>query len=94
MIRDFKWLIDETYTLERGSPPTTVVMNAWLTTDFAPTNVCNRKDVKLSKADSVQEIRDAIGDRECFSIGDAVFTGQAIMDFFRSEFPSKCIFER
>ena len=94
VMRDFKWLLDETYTLDRGSPPTTIVMNAWLTTDYAPRDICKRSDVKLSKADSIKEIRDGIGDRECFSIGDSIFSGQAIMDFFKLEYPNKCRFER
>lgn len=94
VIKDFKWLLDETYALERGSPPTTVVMNAWLTTNYHPEELLKRNDIKINKADSVQEIRNAIGDRECFSIGDSVFSGKAIMDFFAEEYPSKCKYER
>ena len=94
VIKDFKWLIDETYTLERGSPPTTIVLNAWLTTDFAPKKLITRADVKMPKANSVEEVYSRIGDRECFSIGDSIFSGRAIYDFFKKEFPTKCRYER
>lgn len=94
VIRDFKWLLDESYSLERGSPPTTIVMNAWLTTDYAPHDIYKRSDLKMTQASSVEDIRSQIGDRECFSIGDAVFGTPAITDFFKTEYPDKCIYER
>ena len=92
--RDFKWLLDASYLLERGSPPTTLVMNAWLTTNYAPTKLIKRRDVKLRTEQTVEDMRAAIGDQECFSISDSIFATDAMMDFFREEYPEKCRYEK
>ena len=94
IVRDFKGLIDETYQIERGSPPTTIVMNAWCSTPKGPAELYKRKDVKIVAANTISDIRAQIGDRECFSISDSLFATSAIIDFFKEEFPDKCRYER
>ena len=94
VIRNFRGLIDESYLLERGAAPTSLVMNAWLTTDYAPHNIIKRYDLKIKGASTVEELKAQIGDRECFSIGDALFACSALQDYFGQEFPNKCRYEK
>lgn len=93
IFRDYKALMDESFLLERGSPPTTLAMNAWLTTGYAPKEFVKREDVKVNMANTVADIRAQIKGSECFSIGDSLFATNAIMDFFKEEYPDKCRFE-
>ena len=94
VVKDFKNLIEESYTLERGAAPTSLIMNAWLTTDYAPKDIYKRADIKMVKAMSVADVRTQIGDRECFSIGDSAYSGDALMSYFKEEYPEKCMFEK
>ena len=94
VFRDFKWLVDASYQVDRGCPPTTLIMNAWLTTPYAPHDCLKRADVKIRIANTSDDIRNLIGKRECFSIGDSAFRTPGLMDFFRQEFPEKCKYER
>lgn len=94
VVKEFKKLIDESYGLERGSPPTTLIMNAWMTTDYAPKELVGRHDLKIRKVQSIEELRRMIANIECFSISDSIFENNVIMDFFNEEFPDKCIYEK
>ena len=94
VVKDFRELISESLKLERGAAPTSLIMNAWLTTDYAPHDIIKRSDIKMKSAASVDDLRAQIADRECFSIGDAAFAGNALKDYFAIEFPDKCRFER
>ena len=89
---DYKTLLHETYKLTYGVEPTSFVMNIWSTLPNAPTAV-PRNDVKICRAQTVEDIKEQIGSRECFSIGDAVFKSRAIREFFSSTYPRKCVFE-
>lgn len=87
--RDF---IHQTYKLRFGAEPTSVVLNIWSTHQGFPP-VTKRRDIKIDYAESVQDMYNHIGDREAFSIGDAIFNGLVWRDFFSSEFPEKCELE-
>ena len=94
VVKDFKNLIDESYNLERGAPPTTLIMNAWLTTDYAPKELVRRNDLKVRGAQSVDELRKMIEYTECFSVSDSAFANNVITDFFKEEYPDKCRYEK
>lgn len=93
VIRDIIDIIHESYALSYGVEPTTVVMNAWMTYPLHPKPV-PRDDVKITSAISMTELWEKIGNRDCFSIGDSLFGGDAIGNLFASEFPNKCIYEK
>lgn len=92
IIREFRPLIHETYKLRFGAEPTSVIMNAWSTKPGFP-KVTPRNDVKIDYADNIEDFYRRIGDREAFSIGDAIFNGLVLRELFMSEFPDKCVFE-
>ena len=94
VIKDFCEIIDESYKLERGSPPTSLVMNIWVTQEYGPKELVRRSDIKIREANSAEEIRNIVGTRDCFSIGDSIFTTNAITDFFNQEYPDKCRYEK
>lgn len=94
VVKDFKKLIDESFTLSRGAAPTSLIMNAWLSTDYAPQDIVSRPDSKIRAAANLEELKLQIGDRECFSISDSLFSCSALDDYFKSEYPDKCRFER
>ena len=59
-----------------------------------PPRVVDRTDSKLCRPyATAKEIKERLGDRHCFSIGDGIFEGRGIVEFFKEEFPDKCIFE-
>lgn len=86
-------IIHETYKLPYGVEPTSIIMNAWQTTDNPPKTV-QRNDVKVLKAKTIADIYSQIGERDCFSIGDSLFSSQAIFDFFDAEYPTSSPFEK
>lgn len=92
VVRDHKDLLHETYKLQYGVEPTSFIMNIWSTLPDAP-KTTPRKDVKICGVSTVRELKLQMGDRECFSIGDAIFRTPAIRDFFAQTYPTKCIFE-
>ena len=95
VLKAFPYLVEESLQLERGAAPTSLIMNAWMTTGYAPTDIENRKDIKINAATSVEDIKAQIGESECFSIGDSAFKGSsAIIDYFRQEFPRQCRYEK
>lgn len=94
VIRDSHEIIEASYKTERGCAPTTLFMNAWMSRADGPRTFSKRSDIKMRAASSVREIRERIGDAECFSIGDAAFSTNALMDFFKEEFPSPCKYEK
>lgn len=94
IIRKFRPLLDESLTLERGGAPTSLIMNAWISQPGAPNIMTKRHDVKLSRLNSVADIRQAIMSTECFSISDKAFETDALMKFFAEEFPDPCKFEK
>ena len=95
VFNNFRTLVEESLTLERGAAPTSLIMNAWSATEYSPKEIMKRKDIKINVATSVEDIKTQIGDSECFSIGDSVFmSGGALKDFFSKEFPKKCRYEK
>ena len=94
VVRNFRELINASYETERGCAPTSLIMNAWMSQPYAPKNVIKRGDIKVRDANSVQDIRDRIGNAECFSISDSAFSKQALEDFFKEEYPEPCRFEK
>lgn len=94
VVKDFKSLIEESFSLERGAAPTSLIMNAWMTTCYAPKEIVLRNDIKMRSANTVDEIRSQLSDRECFSIGDSIFSTGALLEYFKNEFPLKCRYEK
>lgn len=90
MCRD---IIHESYQLPYGVEPTSLLMNFWQTLPNPPKAVL-REDVKVLSANNIFDIYKQIGNRDCFSIGDSVFSNQAIYDFFEREYNIKSIFEK
>ena len=89
----FHNLIEESYELPFGTEPTSLLMNCWQTMDNPP-RVVDRTDAKLCRPyATAKEIKERLGDRHCFSIGDGIFEGRGIVEFFKEEFPDKCVFE-
>ena len=86
-------IIHETYKLPYGVEPTTIIMNAWQKQENPPKTV-HRDDIKITYAKNISAIYDQIGERDSFSIGDNLFRGQAIFDFFDAEFPTSTPFEK
>lgn len=85
-------IIHESYQLPYGVEPTSILMNMWQTFPNPPRTIL-REDVKILKAQSIEEVYEQIGDRDCFSIGDSIFNDKAIYDFFSHEYNIKSIFE-
>lgn len=94
IFKEYQDILNESYALERGSPPTTLAMNIWRTTDYAPKEIVKRADIKIKAANSAQNIMAMIGQNECFSIGDSIFATPAIMEFFLSQYPEKSKYEK
>lgn len=93
IVKSISEMIRESYTFSYGVEPTTIVMNAWMARPDHPQPI-PRDDVKITYAATMQQLWEKIGDRDCFSIGDAIFRGDAIGNLFATEFPNKCIFEK
>ena len=92
VIRDIKEIIHESYNFPYGVEPTSIVMNAWQTRPDAHI-AQTREDIKIQQANSVQDIYKQIGERDCFSISDAIFSTRAIEDFFELEYGITSMFE-
>jgi len=92
VIKDNISLIHDTYFLPYGAEPTSLIMNAWSVRPDAP-RTTPRKDLKISYAYDYKDLKEKIGDNECFSIGDAIFNCKSALDFFHRHYPDKCIFE-
>ena len=92
VLKDSRDILHESYSLTYGVEPTSFLMNIWATRPDAP-KFTLRKDVKISHALTIEDIETQIGDHECFSIGDSVFQGNAMQDFFTKMYPEPCIFE-
>lgn len=92
VVREHREMIHATFKLHYGAEPTSIIMNAWsIRPDFPNTTL--RRDSKIDHADNLKHLHEQIGSREAFSIGDAIFNGHALQDFFNEEFPNKCVFE-
>ena len=85
-------IIHDTYKLPYGVEPTSIIMNAWMTMENPPITV-HRDDIKLQKANNIEDIYSQIGERDCFSIADSIFKNQAIFDFFDAEYPDASQYE-
>lgn len=92
IIKEILPIIHESYKLQYGAEPTSLIMNKWMTRKDAPF-LTRRKDLKIRVAKSVQDIYTQVGDRDCFSIGDKIFANKAILQFFQKEYPNKSSFE-
>lgn len=92
VFRTCRDIIHESYLLPYGVEPTSILMNVWQTLPNAP-ELELREDVKILHANTVSEIYEQIGDRDCFSIGDSIFSDEAIYEFFNQEYNIKSIFE-
>lgn len=92
IIKEMLPIIHESYEMPFGAEPTSLIMNVWQTKPNRPP-VVYRKDVKVRRANTVADIYDAIGDRDCFSIADSLFMYSAIFTFFKKEFPTPCKYE-
>lgn len=92
IIEEYREMIHSTFRLKYGAEPTSLIMNAWSSKKDFP-KITLRHDLKIDFADDVRHLREQIGDRESFSIGDAIFNGRSLHDLFNEEFPNKCIFE-
>lgn len=93
IIKEFDWLLHESYQLKYGVEPTSLIMNAWQTKPDAPKPIM-RKDVKVEIEKTVSGLIKSIGDNECFSTGDTSLYGRAIKDFFSQMYPDKCKYEK
>lgn len=93
IIKQMKPILKESYMYKYGVEPTSVIMNGWLK-ENPNIKVLPRKDIKITKAKTTEEIYRLIGDRDCFSIGDAVFKHHGIYDFFLEEYSIPTIFEK
>lgn len=92
VFKSIRSIVHESYELPFGVEPTTLIMNKWITLDPS-IPLTRRKDAKLDFAHTMDDLKNSIGDRECFSIGDAIFNGLTFTRFCREEFPDKCVFE-
>lgn len=92
VIKEIKEVIQESYRLPYGVEPTSIIMNAWQTHKNAPKAIL-REDVKILKAENIEDIYKQIGDRDCFSISDTIFGTKGIRKFFELEYGIKSIFE-
>ncbi|MBO6031815.1 MAG: hypothetical protein J6Q22_10205 [Prevotella sp.] len=92
VIAEIKPVIQESYRLPFGVEPTSLIMNAWQTRHNAP-EVIKREDVKILYAENLADLWRRIGDRDCFSIGDSLFNGSAIRNFFKQTYSNKSPFE-
>lgn len=89
----FSSLIEASYGLPFGTEPTSLLMNGWQSLADAP-KVIERTDAKMCRPYATSdELRKRLGDRHCFSIGDGIFQGRGIIEFFKEEYPDKCVFE-
>lgn len=86
-------IIHESYEMDFGAEPTSLVMNMWQTYPNPPSTE-KRSDIKVSYVESAADLRRQIGDRECFSIGDSAFYRHCMMDFLKAEFPHKSRYEK
>ena len=68
-------------------------MNSWQMIGNPPQCV-RRKDIKILAVGKMQDFYDMVGERDCFSIGDAVFSSDAMMQFFKHEYGEKCRYEK
>lgn len=92
IIKEYSEMIHSTFKLKYGVEPTSIIMNAWSVKEGFP-KITLRHDSKIDFADDVKHLRELIGSREAFSIGDAIFNVSCLQDLFNEEFPDKCIFE-
>lgn len=92
VIRKILPIIHETYKLPYGVEPTSIIMNAWQTMPNPPSAV-HRDDIKIKAAKNLADLYSKIGDRDCFSIGDSLFSTQAIYDLFNAEYPCSSPYE-
>ena len=94
VVRDFRDLINESYTLERGAAPTSLIMNVWLTQEYGPRTLDLRNDLKIREATNMDDMIQQIGGRECFSVGDSLFSSNVLTDYFKYKYPEKCKYEK
>lgn len=94
VVKVFRNLMDDSIKTERGCAPTSLIMNAWMSLPSGPKQVMKRSDIKIRLARNAAEIRQQIGDAECFSISDSAFSTPALAEFFKEEFPDPCKFEK
>lgn len=92
VIQKIKPIIHESYLLQFGVEPTSLIMNAWQTMPNPPQTE-KREDVKITTATSLADIWRQIGDRDCFSIADSAFSYGAMQKFFEQEYNIKSVFE-
>jgi len=93
IIKEYEWLLHESYKLKYGVEPTSLIMNAWQTKPNAPTPIM-RKDLKIEIEKTVDGLIRLIGDKECFSIGDTSLYGHAVKNFFAQVYPEKSKYEK
>ena len=93
IIKEYDWLLHESYTLKYGVEPTSLIMNVWQTKPNAPKTTM-RKDLKVGIEKTVGGLVNLIGDKECFSIGDNSLCGHAVKDFFAKMYPNKSKYEK
>lgn len=93
VIKDIRPIIHESYRMDFGAEPTSLIMNAWSVRKNAPVAV-KRADLKVTKAASVKELYEKIGAKDCFSVGDSIFSSYALTDLFKYEYPEPCKYEK
>lgn len=93
IIKGIAEIIHESYLLPYGVEPTSIIMNSWQMIGNPPQCV-RRKDIKILAVGKMQDFYDMVGERDCFSIGDAVFSSDAMMQFFKHEYGEKCRYEK
>lgn len=92
IIKEIAPIIHESYKSRFGAEPTSLIMNAWQKKTNAPKPI-KREDIKILKATTIQDMLKRVGERECFSIADSVFSDNAISRFFINFFPEKSQYE-
>lgn len=94
VFKDFPDLISDSMLLSRGAAPTSLIMNAWITTAYAPKDVIQRADIKVRGCETVEDLRAQMKGSECFSIGDSVFANGVLEEYFKQEVPNPCKYEK
>lgn len=87
-----KDLIDDAYNMFRGCEPTDLLLNVLY--KHKPFDFIYRKDLKLRKdIQGVEDIKEKIGDREVFSISDAIIY-KGVSEYLQEMFPNKSKYEK
>ena len=90
-IKKAKELIEESYNTKYGCEPTCLILNTLYTSNKFP--IVKRKDLKIGKLQSKEDLIKLINDREVFSIAD-ISIENGVKEYLEELFPEKSKYEK